>query len=145
MPDDEPVWDPGPGTDASGQRLRRGGCACGAVRFELRGPPLKVGLCHCTKCRKATGAPFFHYADWPRPAFTVTGSYATWNGRSFCPTCGTRLFHLDDDGVEVALGAVDEAPGDLPPSREGWVVRREHWLRPIADTVQAAGDPPKAP
>ena len=143
MDDDEPVWEPGPGTDATGQRLRRGGCACGAVRFELRGPPLKVGLCHCTKCRKATGAPFFHYADWPRDAFRVTGAYATWKGRSFCPVCGTRLFHLGDNGVEVALGAVDEAPGSLVPVREGWTVRREPWLAPVPGAVQAAGDPPR--
>ena len=143
MDDDEPVWNPGPGTDGSGRRLRRGGCACGAVRFELAGPPLKVGLCHCTKCRKATGAPFLHYADWPLAAFRVNGRYATWKGRSFCPVCGTRLFQLGDDGVEVALGAVDEAPGDLAPSREAWTVRREHWLPPIPGTVQAQGDPPR--
>ncbi len=141
--DDEPFLDPGPGTDADGTRLRRGGCACGAVRFELRGPPLKVGICHCTKCRKATGSPFFHYADWPSAAFTVSGEYRTWKGRSFCATCGTRLFHRDADGVEVALGAIDEAPGDLAPTREGWIVRREYWLVPVEGATQAVGDPPK--
>ncbi len=140
---DEPVIDPGPGRDAQGNRLRRGGCACGAVRFELRGAPVKVGVCHCTKCRKATGSVFFPYADWTRDAFAVTGDFQTWKGRSFCGTCGTRLFHLDDEGVEVALGALDDAPGDLRPTREGWIVRREHWLAPVDGAVQAEGDPPK--
>lgn len=36
----------------------RGGCLCGGVRFEIaraRGP---FELCHCTRCRKASGSAF---------------------------------------------------------------------------------------
>jgi hypothetical protein len=29
-----------------------GGCACGKVRFEVRGEPYRVGVCHCLTCRK---------------------------------------------------------------------------------------------
>jgi hypothetical protein len=138
---DYPVLDPGPGRDADGARLRRGGCSCGAVRFELRGEPLKVGLCHCTECRKATGSAYFVYADWPAAAFSVTGSAREFMGRSFCSVCGTRLFHLDEAGVEVALGALDDAPSDLVPTREGWVCRRERWLAPVAAAGQFERDP----
>jgi hypothetical protein len=123
--------------------IREGGCACGRVRFKVEGEPLQVGLCHCTDCRKATGTAFLHYADWPAAAFSSTGEYATYNGRSFCAHCGSRLFHVDADGAEINLGALDAAPTDLVPVREGWIVRREAWLAPVAGAVQAEGDPPR--
>jgi hypothetical protein len=28
------------------------------MRIEARGQPVRVGLCHCTTCRKESGAPF---------------------------------------------------------------------------------------
>jgi hypothetical protein len=138
-----PVLDPGPGRDPDGTRLRRGGCSCGAVRFELRGEPIKVGLCHCSECRKATGGAYLAYADWPRAAFSLVGAAAEYAGRSFCANCGSRLFHLqeEDGSVEVMLGALDEAPGDLVPTREGWICRREPWLAPVADAGQFERDP----
>jgi hypothetical protein len=33
----------------------RGGCLCGAVRFELTAPLLSAGYCHCTRCQRRTG------------------------------------------------------------------------------------------
>lgn len=138
---DYPVLRPEPRSDADGTRLRQGGCSCGAMRFTLRGEPLKVGICHCTECRKATGVVAMGYADWPSAAFTVTGEVRTYRGRSFCPVCGSRLFHPGEDGVEILLGALDEAPGDLRPTREGWIIRREAWLAPIADAGQFDRDP----
>ena len=77
---------------------------CGSVRFKLRGEPLKVGLCHCTKCRKATGSSFLAYADWPPFAFRFTGEVRDYRGRSFCPVCGSRLFHLSDEQAEIRVG-----------------------------------------
>jgi hypothetical protein len=109
-----------------------GGCRCGAVRYRVRGEPEVVGVCHCGDCRKATGSAFLFYGDWRWDRFEVTGAYATWGGRSFCPVCGSRLFHLDDDGVEICLGSLDAAPTGLAPGREIWVKRREAWL-PAAD------------
>ncbi|MGL4964445.1 MAG: GFA family protein [Inquilinus sp.] len=140
---DYPVLRPEPRADVGGERLRQGGCSCGAVRFTLRGEPLVVGICHCTECRKATGAVAMAYADWARDAFTTTGEVRTHRGRSFCPACGSRVFHLAErDGtVEILLGALDEAPGDLRPTREGWIIRREPWLAPIAGAGQFDRDP----
>ena len=102
----------------------------------MRGEPLKVALCHCTKCRKATGSAFLAYADWPPFAFGFTGEVRDYRGRSFCSVCGSRLFHLSDDQVEINLGALDAPPGDLFPTREGWIIRRENWLPPIQDALQ---------
>ena len=111
--------------------------AWGAVdAIVVRGEPDVVGTCHCTECRKATGGAFLSYADWPRAAFSSTGEAREFAGRSFCPNCGSRLFHLSTDKVEIMLGALDDAPSDLRPTREGWTKRREHWLTPIQDAGQ---------
>ena len=136
-----PVLRPGPPRDAAGRRVRYGGCICGAVRFAVRGEPTVVGVCHCLECRKATGGVAMPYAEWPADAFAAEGETSVFVGRSFCPTCGSRLFHRGPDKVEILLGAFDDAPGDLRPTREGWTVRREHWLDPIAGAAQHARDP----
>jgi hypothetical protein len=140
---DIPVLKPGPSIDETGARVRYGGCTCGAVRFEVRGEPKKVGLCHCLECRKETGSPFLFYADWPLSAFQCTGSPAEFAGRSFCSFCGSRLFHLDraKGEAEILVGALDDAPSDLIPTREGWIKRREHWLAPLGTAGQFHEDP----
>lgn len=117
-----------------------GGCRCGAVRFTLRGEPTQVGLCHCTTCRKETGGPFLYYADWAMENFTVSGAYKTFEGRSFCPQCGSSLFHPSDDHVEIALGSLDDAPVALVPQKEGWIRRREPWLVAVAGANQFRQD-----
>jgi hypothetical protein len=121
--------------------LRHGGCRCGAVRYQLRGEPLNAGLCHCTDCRKETGSAFLAYGDWPPNAFSVTGEYRTYAGRSFCPLCGTRLFHLSERHAEICLGSLDDAPNGIAPTREGWIKRRELWMAPVAGANQHREDP----
>ena len=37
---------------------RQGTCFCGAVRVVCVGEPMAVSICHCTNCRKLSGAPF---------------------------------------------------------------------------------------
>jgi hypothetical protein len=140
---DYPVLRAGPPYDPDGTRVRYGGCLCGAVRFEVRGEPTKVGICHCMECRKATGAVSMAYADWLKTGFSFRGAVKEFCGRSFCPECGTRVFHLRDgagDDVEVLLGAFDDGPGDLTPTVEGWIIRRERWLAPVAGAGQFERD-----
>ncbi len=55
-------------------------------------PAAAHGLCHCTSCRKESGSLYTAYAVWPRSAFSSTGEAMEWQGRSFCPICGSRLF-----------------------------------------------------
>lgn len=119
-----------------GSRVRAGGCVCGAIRYTVRGAPIHVGRCHCTACRKESGSAFTVYAQWPRQAFELEGDPATYDGRSFCPRCGSRLLCLDDDLVEIRLGSLDDAPFHLEPEAEIWVKRREPWLHPVGGALQ---------
>jgi hypothetical protein len=117
-------------------RVRTGGCLCGSVRYSLEGEPFHVGRCHCADCRKESGSTYTIYGQWPIDAFTVEGEYATYEGRSFCPRCGSSLFTLEDEAAEVRLGSLDEAPFELKPEAEVWIKRREPWLPAVEGASQ---------
>jgi hypothetical protein len=104
-----------------------GGCLCGDVRFQATGQPYRVGLCHCLDCRKFHGALFHASAIFPEDAVTVSGKTHDYQGRHFCPRCGSSVFNRSGDEVEVNLGALD-ATDQLKPTYESWIVRRESWL-----------------
>lgn len=107
-----------------------GGCLCGALRFETRGAPHRVGLCHCLDCRKHHGTLFHASAIFPVERVHVTGESRTYAGRHFCPDCGSPVFARSDDETEVNLGAFDE-PNLFTPTYELWTIRRESWLPPF--------------
>jgi len=107
-----------------------GGCLCGAVRLSARGEPYRVGLCHCLDCRKHHGALFHASAIFPADAVTIEGETSQYRGRHFCPRCGSSVFAVSADEVEVSLGALD-APDRFTPTYELWTIRREGWLPPL--------------
>lgn len=118
---------------------RRGGCACGAVRYVVEGGPLRVGLCHCLTCRKRHGAPCNAFAAFRRDRVNVHGRTSIWqddqHGLSHgCAVCGAPLFWTaegEGDGeIEIHLGGLD-ATGQFTPQYEIWVKRREPWMPPL--------------
>ncbi|MBY3385951.1 GFA family protein [Rhizobium leguminosarum] len=113
-----------------------GKCLCGQVRISVRGEPLRVGICHCTDCRRESGSAFTFYGIWPAGQFEHSGQTAAFQGRHFCTSCGSRLFSADDHEAEIKLGILSEAPTPLVPSYELWIKRREPWLRPVESAEQ---------
>ncbi len=107
-----------------------GGCRCGNVRLMATGRPYRVGLCHCLDCRKHHGALFHASAIFPQEAVTIEGEAREWEGRHFCPRCGSPVFGRSGDEVEVNLGSLD-APDRFMPTYELWTIRRESWLPPF--------------
>ena len=107
-----------------------GGCLCRSVRFVASGRPYRVGLCHCLDCRKHHGALFSASAVFRGDAVTVSGEIRDYGGRFFCPRCGSSVFGRTADEIEVHLGSLD-APNQLMPTYESWIIRRESWLPPF--------------
>ena len=107
-----------------------GGCLCGDVRLRASGEPRRVGICHCLDCRKHHGALFFAAAIFAHEAVAIEGQTRDYAGRHFCPRCGSSVFARSGDEVEVHLGSLD-APDQLVPTYENWIVRREAWLPPF--------------
>ncbi|WP_069300581.1 GFA family protein [Neptunicoccus sediminis] len=111
-----------------------GGCLCGNIRFTAKGEPLRVGLCHCLSCRKHHGAVFHASAIFPDTAIEVQGNYKAYEGRAFCPDCGSSVLSRSGAEIEIHLGALD-APNMFKPTYELWCARRESWLPEFPDTV----------
>lgn len=97
-----------------------GGCLCGDVRYRAAQDPEWVGSCHCTMCKKNSGAAFTTYAVFPREAFEWTkGAPAHYRSsdttaRGFCVRCGSTLSWEAADIFSVAVGSLDR-PEDVQP------------------------------
>ena len=103
--------------------MLRGGCFCGAIRYEAAGAPFHETICHCSICRRTTGAPFVAWFSVRRSDFRlVQGSPARFRSsekatRTFCPRCGAQLtFETADfaDEIDVSIGSLDEPERVLP-------------------------------
>ena len=116
--------------------LLTGGCQCGAIRFALTAAPVKISICHCRMCQKASGAPFASFADIEKSNFAWTrGKPAAFKSstiaeRDFCRDCGTPLSfrRIDGERIEIMTGTFDRPDRVIPTrqygteSRLGWVV-----------------------
>lgn len=114
----------------------RGGCLCGGVRFELFEPPVLVGKCHCSRCRKVGSGVYayvraeaFHWLAGrellaryrPRPPFRLT--------RSFCRRCGTSLGDPESGRILAIAAACLEEGVRASVSFEEYVADKPPWER----------------
>ncbi|HTT70104.1 MAG TPA: GFA family protein [Anaeromyxobacteraceae bacterium] len=102
--------------------MNTGGCACGAVRYEVHLELSPVAFCHCSKCRRwhghvgaytAVDRPGFRLTE-PRGLRWYTASPAV--RRGFCGECGSSLFWSEDGAPKISIcaGTLD-APTGLTP------------------------------
>ncbi|MCB0405836.1 MAG: GFA family protein [Bdellovibrionales bacterium] len=103
----------------------KGQCLCGSVRYEFELPSKFVAHCHCSLCRRASGAPFvtwigtweakLHISDLER---NLAMYHSTAEGlRQFCKKCGTQLFFRSPrwpDEVHVTRATVTSNVDRLP-------------------------------
>ncbi len=115
----------------------QGGCHCGAVRYEVSGEPQHVALCHCSDCRKSSGAPMVAWAAFGEEQFKlVDGEPVTFNSsgsamRSFCPKCGSGLYYRNAEflpGIVDIQSATLDDPEALPPDAHIQTAERLGWM-----------------
>lgn len=133
----------------------RGGCLCGAVRFEVHGRFLRAGHCHCSRCRRHSGAAVGTQGRVRREDFRLlTGGdrvrvFRPKGGavKAFCLTCGSSLFGgtwPEGDEVSIRLGAIDGDPG-IRPQYHTFVDSRAVWDEILDDLPRLAGALPDTP
>ncbi|WP_440981477.1 GFA family protein [Shinella sumterensis] len=104
-----------------------GGCRCGAIRFEANSKPFYGAYCHCSDCRRASGAPVAAFVGFLSADVTFVDFEGSTYGqhpiqRSFCPTCGAPIAYRDariSEQVFFMIGAMDH-PEQYPPTMHGY-------------------------
>ena len=103
-----------PATSAQPQNTHSGGCLCGAIRYQTTGAPIRITVCHCSFCQRATGSAFMVEPIFAQDQLTITsGTPATHSQAStgsgklvhvhFCVQCGTKLY-LSFERFTEAIG-----------------------------------------
>jgi hypothetical protein len=123
--------------NAEAKPVLTGGCQCGAIRFAVKAAPVKISICHCRMCQKATGAPFASFADIERTDFSWTkGKPAAFRSssiaeRDFCASCGTPLSfrRIDGSRIEIMTGTFDR-PDRVIPTRQNGTESRTCRVKP---------------
>ncbi len=123
-----------------------GRCYCGAVSFVCDTVPLTVAYCHCSDCRRWTGAPVAAFAAFSKDALHTTPeldrgtSHAPGVTRWNCAACGSPLaaqFAYLPDQVYVPTGLLDQA-ANFPPQIHCHEDARYPWLH-ISDDLKRTG------
>ncbi len=103
-----------------------GSCLCGSVRFEIVPPSTGFRYCHCSRCRKVTGAAHAANLFLPESQFKWLAGESLVRrfdlpgakrfAVSFCTQCGTRVPHriAGTENVLIPAGVLDSIP-DLRP------------------------------
>ena len=126
----------------------RGSCLCGGVRFEITRAIGPFELCHCRRCRKASGSAFLAdlgvrtedfrllsgrelISTYDAPILRSPPAYRT----SFCSRCGSPVPNPDPNAewFRVVAGALDDDPV-LRPDKHIFIELKAPWFE-ITDAL----------
>jgi hypothetical protein len=120
-------------------RAYTGGCACGAIRYEISAEPLVMNDCQCRDCQHKSGTghgSYLTFAD--KRDVKLDGEATHWDivsdsgnvkTRAFCPNCGSPVyltFSAAPDLFTVHAGSLDD-PSQYKPQLVTYSVRGYAW------------------
>lgn len=117
----------------------RGSCACGQVRYEFEGPPIRMLNCHCSRCRHARSAAHatnlfvaldnfrFRQGEDQVKDFQLPG--ARYFGVAFCTDCGGHVprISVERKAAVIPAGTLDDDPG-MRPAAHIFVESKASWF-----------------
>jgi heme-degrading monooxygenase HmoA len=121
-----------------------GGCFCGSVRYRATGRPYDTSICHCSICRRTSGAPMVGWTTFETSELSwLKGQPRRFSSsqkaeRSFCSECGTALTFVlaqHPERTDVTLASLDH-PERLTPLDHIHTSSRIPWVR-LADGLPA--------
>lgn len=130
---------------------RAASCLCGQLSFVVRGEPVHLHGCTCTRCQRKSGSVMLLSGWFPQEAVDIVGTYtvhlpdpsAPGHMRGFCPTCGTGHFFRSGDylpgTIAISIGSFAD-PGFPPPGYIHWWPDRPRWLAPPTGPVLLDGN-----
>ena len=115
-----------------------GGCACGAIRYQIAGEPLLMNHCRCRDCQHKSGTGHGSYLTFAKAGVKLEGKASHWDivadsgnvkTRAFCPTCGSPVymtFAAMPDIFTVHAASLDD-PTRFQPQAVMYGVRAYAW------------------
>ncbi len=131
----------------------RGSCLCGDVAWEGSGTGDMVHHCHCSMCRKTSGAAFGTFGGFPAADFRFTRGeagirrYPSSPGgvRAFCGRCGSAVPGQPfEDLIFVPFGNLEGDPGGRPMAHI-FVTSKAPWYEIADDLPRFDAYPPGYP
>lgn len=132
-----------------------GGCACGAIRYEIRDEPMAMGDCQCRDCQLRSGTGHGSYLSFAsRAAVSLHGEATQWssaadNGNikshAFCPKCGTPVyltFAVMPELFIIHAASLDD-PTRYQPRMVFYTVRGHAWDRVDPALIRFEKMPPR--
>jgi hypothetical protein len=124
-------------------RAFTGGCACGAIRYEISGQPLFQNHCQCRDCQRWSGTGHGSYLTFPglvklhgeATHWDVAGDSGNVKTHSFCPTCGSPVYLTSaamPNFFAVHAASLDD-PSRFEPQALTYSARGHNW-----DSIDAA-------
>jgi hypothetical protein len=116
-----------------------GGCACGAVRYEIASDPVFMNNCQCRDCQRASGAGHGSYLTFASRAGVKLAGQASRRDivadsgnvktHAFCPACGSPVyltFAAMPELFTVHAASLDN-PARYKPQAVTYAVRGHAW------------------
>lgn len=123
----------------------RGSCLCGVVHYTVADDFRYALNCHCSQCRRATGAAFKSFAGIERGRLALTAGHGdllivgdeAQNHDVRCGKCGSLLYSVVRDGayVHVTLGTLLDTPA-IRPGAHIFVGSKAPWFTITDDLPQ---------
>ena len=102
-------------------QVHTGKCLCGDVTLKVTGEPVVQGNCHCTDCKKNTGAAFatilffkdeqVSFLSGETSSFQYTADSGNKKTKEFCMKCGSLVYGINTGrpGIKsIYIGVLDD-------------------------------------
>ena len=115
-----------------------GGCACGAIHYEIAADPIMAGHCQCRDCQRSSGTGHGSFLAFPEGAAKISGTAKYYDvkadsgntaSRGFCPNCGSPVLAKTSgfpDMVAVTAASLDD-PSKFKPGFLTYTDRAHAW------------------
>ena len=133
----------------------KGGCICGAVRYQCNAEPVMQVICHCRQCQRSSGAANNPIMIVPKVALTISGTpryreYKADSGNTardgYCTQCGGHVLGATSgmaDIMAIRVASLDD-PSGFKPQMHVFVESAQAWER-IGDELPKFAKMPPMP
>jgi hypothetical protein len=121
--------------------VHEGGCLCRAIRYRVRGDPMRVSACYCTFCQRRTGGALSIHAFFDEQNIAIIGDGLTtyehhsdesglWLRLHACKRCATTvMLSLEKfPGTRIITGGTFDDPNWIKIDRHVWTRSAQHWM-----------------